>query len=71
MQPVSNKLDNIANTISFFIYISPLIIIFVNKKIIRFINHLLGNNKIILSPAHPAILLTDSPTNQKCGQILQ
>jgi hypothetical protein len=32
MQPVSNRLDNIANTISFFISISPLIIIFGNKK---------------------------------------
>ena len=51
MQPVSNKLDNIANTISFFISISPLIInLLAIKKIIRFINYLLGNNKIILSP---------------------
>ena len=32
MQPISNRLDNIANTISFFISISPLIIIFGNKK---------------------------------------
>lgn len=72
MQPVSNKLDNIANTISFFISISPLIInLLAIKKIIRFINHLLGNNKIILSPSHPVISPTDSPTNQKCGQILQ
>ena len=31
MQPVSNRLDNIANTISFFISISPLIIIFGKK----------------------------------------
>ena len=59
MQPVSNRLDNIANTISFFISISPLIIIFGNKKIIRFINYLLGNNKIILSPPHPTTLLYD------------
>ena len=48
MQPVSNRLDNIANTISFFISISPLIIIY-----------LLGNNKIILSPPHPTTLLAD------------
>ena len=60
MQPVSNRLDNIANTISFFISISPLIInLLAIKKIIRFINYLLGNNKIILSPPHPTTLLYD------------
>ena len=59
MQPVSNRLDNIANTISFFISISPLIIIFGNKKDYTFINYLLGNNKIILSPPPPTTLLAD------------